>query len=106
MDPLTSFCISDYHLDGAGLFAGVIKHILNLGSSCPLVFAATHFHEVLNPTMLSPSLPISFVHMTVMITTDNGNILSNDPRASGSQVEETEGRQFIRPGEAVAYLFK
>ena len=92
-------------LDGAGLFTGVIKHLLNLGSSCPLVFAATHFHEVLNPTMLSPSLPISFVHMAVMIATDNGTILSNDTRASGSQVEG-EGRRLIRPGEAVTYLFK
>jgi DNA mismatch repair protein MSH5 len=84
----------------------VIKHLLNLGPACPLVFAATHFHDVLNPNMLSPSLPISFVHMAVMITTDNGTILSNDPRTSGSQVEEPEGRQLIRPGEAVTYLFK
>jgi hypothetical protein len=56
--------------------------------------------------MLSPSLPISFVHMAVMIATDNGTILSNDSRASGSQVGEAEGRRLIRPGEAVTYLFK
>lgn len=94
--------------DGAGLFTGVIKHLLNLGDSCPLVFAATHFHEVLNVDMLSPSLPISFVHMAVMITTEKGDILEaprDQARGDGIQSNE-EGSHLVRPGEAVTYLFK
>lgn len=90
-------------IDGAGLFTGVIKHLLNLGDWCPLVFAATHFHEVLNTDMLSPSLPISFVHMAVMITTEKGDVL--EARDQPPQPED-EGNQLVHPGEAVTYLFK
>ncbi|KAG8776037.1 MutS protein msh5 [Serendipita sp. 397] len=86
--------------DGAGLFAGVIKYLLSLGDACPFVFAATHFHEVLTPSILPPSSPISFIHMSVMITTCEGEMLEDN------REEAQEDRQPIRPGEAVTYLFK
>ncbi|KAG8816342.1 MutS protein msh5, partial [Serendipita sp. 407] len=86
--------------DGAGLFAGVIKYLLSLGDACPFVFAATHFHEVLTPSILPPSSPISFIHMSVMITTREGEMLEDN------REEAQEDRQRIRPGEAVTYLFK
>jgi len=97
------YCLTD----GAGLFTGVIKYLLSLGDSCPLVFVATHFHEVLNAEILSPSLPISFVHMAVRITNEKGDDLgaSDQPRGDASQ-SENEGHQLVRPGEAVTYLFK
>ncbi|PVF94626.1 hypothetical protein CPB86DRAFT_808461 [Serendipita vermifera] len=99
--------------DGAALFTGVIKYLLNLGNSCPFVFAATHFHEVMNHSMLSPNLPISFVHMAVMITTQYGNVLEDSTADSStmdvdrSQSEDLDHeRRGIRPGEDVTYLFK
>jgi DNA mismatch repair protein MSH5 len=93
--------------DGAGLFTGVIKSLLSLGDSCPLVFAATHFHEVLNTEILSSSLPISFVHMAVMITTDKGDVLEPRYQPTGyASQSENEGYQLVRPGEVVTYLFK
>ncbi|KAG8819348.1 MutS protein msh5 [Serendipita sp. 399] len=85
--------------NGAGLFTGVIKYLLNLGDLCPFVFAATHFHEVLTPSMLPPTAPISFVHMSVMITTREGDVMA------GSREGEQEGSHLVRPGEAVTYLF-
>lgn len=103
-------CFDVLKIDGAGLFAGVIKYLIDLGDSCPLVFAATHFHEVLNPRMLSPLLPISFVHMAVMITTNDGDILMENENSSqdgdDSSARVSRGRTMVRPGESVTYLFK
>ncbi|KAI5896843.1 uncharacterized protein SCHCODRAFT_02725125 [Schizophyllum commune H4-8] len=54
-------------LDGAGLFCGVLKHLLDRGSDCPKVMAATHFHDVFREDLLDPeSVPIAFLHMQVM----------------------------------------
>lgn len=30
--------------DGAGLFCGVMEHLLKRGKDCPKIIAATHFH--------------------------------------------------------------
>lgn len=94
--------------DGAGLFTGVIKHFLSLGDMCPLVIAATHFHEIFDASMLSPDLPISFVHMSVMITNTSGSVLETDAdnAAIPDKGEKREGDRLVRPGEAVTYLFK
>jgi DNA mismatch repair protein MSH5 len=92
--------------DGAGLFSGVIKHLLNRGEDCPIVFAATHFHEVLNEEMLSPTqLPISFVHMAVLLTTSDGDILKN----GGSSISDSNNedrKTGLRLSDGVTYLFK
>ena len=57
----------DYLLDGAGLFCGVLKHLLDRGPDCPKVMAATHFHDVFREDLLDPeSVPIAFLHMQVM----------------------------------------
>lgn len=96
-----------YLTDGAGLFTGIIKYLLSLGESCPLVFAATHFHEVLNTEILSPNLPISFVHMAVRIINDKGDDLeARDQLRGDASQSETEGHHLVRPGEVVTYLFK
>ncbi|KAL1736511.1 DNA mismatch repair protein MutS [Schizophyllum commune] len=53
--------------DGAGLFCGVLKHLLDRGPDCPKVMAATHFHDVFREDLLDPeSVPIAFLHMQVM----------------------------------------
>jgi hypothetical protein len=61
--------------------------------------------------MLSPSLPISFVHMAVMITTQDGNVLEDStPDCSMMEVDKPQSQDHegrgIRPGEDVTYLFK
>ncbi|KAL1760365.1 DNA mismatch repair protein MutS [Schizophyllum commune] len=54
-------------LHGAGLFCGVLKHLLDRGPDCPKVMAATHFHDVFREDLLDPeSVPIAFLHMQVM----------------------------------------
>lgn len=93
--------------DGAGLFSGVIKHLLNRGEECPIVFAATHFHEVLNEEMLSPTqLPISFVHTAVLLTTGDGDILK-DGESSALEFSNSRDRKTgLRASDGVTYLFK
>jgi hypothetical protein len=68
------------------------------------VFAATHFHEVLNKEILSPS--ISFVHMAVLLATGDGDILNN-PDSSVSGFNNNQDRKTeLRPSDGVTYLFK
>ncbi|CAI2171965.1 328_t:CDS:10 [Funneliformis geosporum] len=52
--------------DGAGLFCGVIEHLLSLGRDCPKVIAATHFHEIFENNLLPQTLPISLNTMEIM----------------------------------------
>ena len=93
--------------DGAGLFSGVIKHLLNRGEDCPIVFAATHFHEVLNEEMLSPTqLSISFVHMAVLLTTGEGDILNYDDSSVLDLGNNQDRKTALRPSDGVTYLFK
>lgn len=66
-------------IDGAGLFAGVLKHLLARGSDCPKVIATTHFHELFSTGALDPQeLPITFVHMEIMFATRGGEIIDSD----------------------------
>ncbi|KAF8332768.1 uncharacterized protein EI90DRAFT_2918244 [Cantharellus anzutake] len=67
--------------DGAGLFCGVIQHLLqsfndqNIRSDgTPKVLAATHFHEVFTTGLIDMSLPIRFVHMEAMLTSGGSEI--------------------------------
>ncbi|OJA09631.1 hypothetical protein AZE42_01410 [Rhizopogon vesiculosus] len=100
------------HADGAGLFCGVIKHLLNRGSQCPKVLAATHFHEVFQEDMLDPGkFPITFSHMQVLFTSSKGNIL-NPGDASISEDsgptnhERVESTSVVPPGEKITYLYR
>ena len=93
--------------DGAGLFCGVIKHLLNRGRECPIVLAATHFHEALNEEMLSPTqLPISFVHMAVLLTTGDGDILNYRDSSVLDFSNSQDRNTGLRPSDGVTYLFK
>ena len=69
--------------DGAGLFCGVLMHLLARGADCPKVIAATHFHDVFQNGLSKPqSDPIAFRHMRIMFTSSMGSMLgearSND----------------------------
>ncbi|KAH8998418.1 muts domain V-domain-containing protein [Lactarius akahatsu] len=80
--------------DGAGIFAGVLQHLLARGSDCPKVIATTHFHELFSTGMLEPqNLPITFVHMEVMFTTRTGEIISS-------------GSPEVTKGESITYLYR
>jgi DNA mismatch repair protein MSH5 len=80
--------------DGAGLFAGVLKHLLARGSDCPKVIATTHFHELFTTGLLEPEkLPITFVYLEIMFATRSGEII--DGGTSGT----------IK-GETITYLYR
>ncbi|KAF8517335.1 muts domain V-domain-containing protein [Gautieria morchelliformis] len=89
--------------DGAGLFCGLLKFALSLGTCCPKVLAATHFHDVFHNNLLPPSLPISFLHMQILLTSSSGVIL--DKPDTGNS-ENDEGRRLIQPGESITYLYR
>lgn len=98
-------------VDGAGLFCGVIKHLLNRGSQCPKVLAATHFHEVFQKDMLDPKKsPIMFSHMQVLFTSSKGNILNAGhtslPGDSGRPTNHDKSTPVIPPEEKITYLYR
>ncbi|KAJ7819398.1 DNA mismatch repair protein MutS [Mycena olivaceomarginata] len=101
--------------DGAGLFCGVLKHLLNRGPNCPKVLAATHFHDVFREDLLDPdAVSITFLHMQVMFTSSTGQIL--DPASSHHFVKPTlnsanasqdqDYAQSARKGEKITYLYR
>jgi len=104
--------------DGAGLFCGVIKHLLDRGSNCPKVLAATHFHDVFRTDLLdSESVPVTFLHMQVMFTTINGDFTANNPSSirhgagqasiESESCEEDESKpETVGPGETITYLYR
>ncbi|KAM5533149.1 hypothetical protein V8D89_013197 [Ganoderma adspersum] len=95
--------------DGAGLLCGVLKHLLGRGSDCPKVIATTHFHDLFHNDLLSPyRLPISFVHMQVMLSLDTGNgaLDSREPTALGVDDDDDISDVRLGPGDKIVYLYK
>lgn len=98
--------------DGAGLFCGILRHFLNRGAECPRILAATHFHEVFRTDLFDPkTLPVTFLHMQVMFTMTNGDLMDSDASSirdrsdSKYQMDEEEAKT-IGPGEKITYLYK
>ncbi|KAI0802089.1 muts domain V-domain-containing protein [Irpex lacteus] len=93
--------------DGAGLFYGILKHFVAQGPSCPKVLAATHFHEIFRDDILVPEeMPVTFVHMQVMLTSDQGDVLNPDDVEDDA--EEGPGVQegaMIR-ADQITYLYR
>ncbi|KAG2361520.1 DNA mismatch repair protein MutS [Suillus spraguei] len=109
--PAGSFSSRCKHNYGAGLFCSVIKHLLNRGSQCPKVLAATHFHEVFQKDMLDPhKFPITFLHMQVLFTSSKGNLNPGDVSISGDSEsvnhERVEHTSVVAPGEKITYLYR
>lgn len=96
--------------DGAGLFCGVVKHLLNRGADCPMVLATTHFHEVFRKDLLDPdTLPVTFLHMQVLFTTTGGDPIDTDGLTSSDMFvdSETGHRSCVSvPGERITYLYR
>lgn len=102
--------------DGAGLFCGVLRHLLKRGSTCPKTLIATHFHDVFNEELLDPEhIPVSFRHMQVMFTTSTGAIVESDSRdttaISGSPSISTATYDDLKstkigPAEKITYLYR
>jgi DNA mismatch repair protein MSH5 len=53
--------------DGAGLLAALLDHYLSLGSDCPRLLAATHFHEVFENSYLEHHTGLRIAHMNVRL---------------------------------------
>ncbi|CCM03560.1 uncharacterized protein FIBRA_05696 [Fibroporia radiculosa] len=104
-----------YRTYGAGLFCAVLKHLAMRGSGCPKVFAATHFHDVFTDDLLSSrSLPITFVHMQIMLTTSRGHLVTASGLSADEDPSDTDdgsdsvqaGSRRIAPGERITYLYR
>ncbi|KXN88301.1 hypothetical protein AN958_07760, partial [Leucoagaricus sp. SymC.cos] len=90
--------------DGAGLFCGVLKHLLNRGSHCPKVLVATHFHEVFTEQLLNPhTIPITLCHMQVIFCADDNN---GDSVAGKSLTPSRPNGITTSSGEKITYLYK
>ncbi|TFK52577.1 hypothetical protein OE88DRAFT_1712112 [Heliocybe sulcata] len=90
---------------GAGLLCGVLKHFMNLGPGCPKVMATTHFHELFAEGLLDPnSLPVTFMHMQVMITSSSGEVL--DTADPDDTMDDNDGTRRVAPGEKITYLYR
>jgi DNA mismatch repair protein MSH5 len=53
--------------DGAGLLAALTDHLLQMGSECPRVLLATHFHEIFEGGYLRHHARLHVAHMQVDI---------------------------------------
>ncbi|EGO23820.1 hypothetical protein SERLADRAFT_450137 [Serpula lacrymans var. lacrymans S7.9] len=103
--------------DGAGLFCGVLKHLLDRGVNCPMVLAATHFHEVFRKDLLdAQSLPITLLHMQVLFASNPRQLVENpsSTRASSpvydgiedESMEDGDSDHKIIPGKRLTYLYR
>ncbi|KAF9644907.1 hypothetical protein BDM02DRAFT_3157041 [Thelephora ganbajun] len=86
--------------DGAGLFCGVIKHLINRGPACPKILAATHFHQVAAEIFRSSGSRVSFAHMQVVFSSSS----------TGKPLAPTSGVDLpvisSRPGDKITYLYR
>ena len=96
--------------DGAGLFCSVLKHLIARGRACPMVLAATHFHDVFTDDLLNPaSVPITFLHMQILLTSSSGHLITKGLTAhadSGLEEEEADDERRVAPGERITYLYR
>ncbi|KAF9554712.1 hypothetical protein CPC08DRAFT_744416 [Agrocybe pediades] len=102
---------------GAGIFCGVLRHLLNRGVNCPKVLIATHFHDLFNEDLLDPqAVPVSFRHMQVMFTSSTGAELESSALhnthagrdTSPTSVSRDEDMNSVRvgPTEKITYLYR
>lgn len=94
-----------------------MKYLLELGPQCPRTLIATHFHEVFreDEELISPAvLPVSFVHMQILLTSVDGCLIDVEGREGGGE-EEDESEEggikgkagvMLQQGESITYLYK
>lgn len=84
--------------DGAGLFCGVIRSFLARKEACPRVLVATHFHDIFRSDLLDPALPITFLHMQILLPempADNGDIVEEDEAQLGMHSMRNENITYL-----------
>lgn len=92
----------------------MIKHFLNRSEQCPKIMAATHFFDIFGDDMLSASLPISYLHMDILIKTSSGWVDPNveagdwalDDEATQQEGEEGSIALREKDSEPIVYLYK
>ncbi|KAG6840989.1 hypothetical protein C0991_002879 [Blastosporella zonata] len=88
--------------NGAGLFCGVLQHLLARGKACPKVLAATHFHDVFRADLLDPDRSrIAFRHMEVLFTAKDGSLMPVD-----TDTDTGTGVRRVGVGEKITYLYR
>lgn len=85
--------------DGAGLFCGAIKHLIDRGPACPKILAATHFHQAAAEILRLSDKRVSFVHMQVVFSSSTGKPLAP---VSGVDVPVVGSRS----GDKITYLYR
>ncbi|KAJ3574002.1 hypothetical protein NP233_g2059 [Leucocoprinus birnbaumii] len=76
-----------------------------VGSDCPIVLAATHFHEVFTEQLLNPRCaPITFCHMQVIFCVNEENDSEDD--TGGSVISSQLNGIKTGSGEKITYLYK
>ncbi|OCB88935.1 hypothetical protein A7U60_g3890 [Sanghuangporus baumii] len=99
--------IFSLHKNGAGLLCGVLRSFLSRGPECPKVLVATHFHEIFHEDMLDPGLPITFLHMQILLP-DLPEIEDDEDADATVDVDDTVeiARRQLRQGETITYLYR
>ncbi len=83
--------------DGAGLAAGVLRHLLDKGVEAPKVLAATHFYEIFEVGALGPQLGLGFAHMEVKVDRRRPGTQSSGESGLGTEVTYLYN---LRPGRS------
>lgn len=114
---IPAYILTQLQTDGAGLFCGVLRHLLNRGADCPKVLVATHFHDVFNEDLFDPTdIPVSFRHMQVMFTSSSGAGVESGvgalsagarcaPAGAGAGEADVASRK-VGPAEKITYLYR
>ncbi|KAH8114747.1 muts domain V-domain-containing protein [Phellopilus nigrolimitatus] len=98
--------------DGAGLFCGVLRSLLARGAACPKVLSATHFHDVFRADLLDPALPISFLHMQILLpdtSEEEGNKEADTAHEEADLENGDDGTRAhlrLKRGETITYLYR
>lgn len=86
--------------DGAGLLCGVLKHFMNRGRGSPKVLAATHFHDIFRNDLLDPTnVHISFFHMQVVFTSNDGTMLE-------TAMDQSPNHAAVTSADKITYLYR
>ena len=86
--------------DGAGLMAGVLQHIVELGTETPKVLAATHFHEIFGLGLFDEATEPGLRHAHMQVRVDRNHALTE---VKGKNKQK---RGFAQPAEEVTYLYQ
>ncbi|EJC98525.1 uncharacterized protein FOMMEDRAFT_96519 [Fomitiporia mediterranea MF3/22] len=85
---------------GAGLLCGVLHSLLSRGPECPKVLIATHFQDVFHSDLLESDLPVTFLHMEILLPDR-----SEEDEDQGQDMDANAYLRVLR-GETITYLYR